>query len=63
MGNDREVTCRFISFISFTKNHNRDSDKEDFLDFDIEYKEELLEFYNDLPFKPKGMKFKKLEDV
>ena len=45
----------------FMKNYNEESDKEYFLEVDVQYTEKSHELHNDLPFLPKIMKIEKSE--
>ena len=41
------------------KSYNEESDKEYFIEVDVQYSENLDNFYNDLLFSPKRMKIEK----
>ena len=47
----------------FIKNYNEESDKEYFLEVDVQYLEKLHELHNDLPFLPERMKIEKVEQL
>ena len=42
------------------KSYNEESDKEYFIEVDVQYSENLDNFYNDLLFSPKRMKIEKV---
>ena len=45
----------------FIKNYNEKNDEEYFLEFDVQYLQNLLELHNDLPFLPDKMKVEKVK--
>ena len=47
----------------FIKTYNEESDRECFLGIDIQYLENLHNYYNDLPFLTERIKIKKLEKL
>ena len=54
-----EDTSRFHE--DFIKNYNEKSDKEYFLEFDVQYIGKLHELHNDLPFLPERIKIEKVD--
>ena len=55
MGNDPKITCELVKNLSqfnenFTRNFDENSNKEYFLEIDIEYPEKLFNLDKDLPF-------------
>ena len=47
----------------FIKNYNEESDKEYFLEVDIQYLEKLHELHNDLRFLPESMEIEKVKKL
>ena len=47
----------------FLENYNEDSDEEYFLEFDVQYPENLLNFHNDLSFLTERMKIENVENL
>ena len=47
----------------FLENYNEDSDVEYFLEFDVQYPENLLNFHNDLSFLTERMKIENVENL
>ena len=47
----------------FIKNYNEESDKEYFLEVDIQYLEKLHELLNDLRFLPESMEIEKVKKL
>ena len=47
----------------FSKNYNEESDKEYFLEVDVQYIEKLHEIQDDLPFLPERMKIEKAKKL
>ena len=47
----------------FIKNYNEESDKEYFLEVDIQYLEKLHELHNDLRFLPESMETEKVKKL
>ena len=47
----------------FIKNYNEESDKEYFLEVDIQYLEKLHELHNDLRFLPENMEIEKVKKL
>ena len=47
----------------FIKNYNEESDKEYFLEVDIQYLEKLHELHNDLRFLPESMEIEKAKKL
>ena len=45
------------------KSYDKESDKGNFLEVDVQYLEKLRDFHNDLPFLPERMKIKKVEKL
>ena len=54
-----EDTSRFHE--DFIKNYNEKSDKECFLEVDVQYIGKLHELHNDLPFLPERIKIEKVD--
>ena len=47
----------------FTKNYNEEKDERYFLEFDVQYLENLHNLHSDLPFLPERMNIKKTEKL
>ena len=47
----------------FLENYNEDSDEEYFLELDVQYPENLLNFHNDLSFLTERMKIENVENL
>ena len=47
----------------FIKNYKGESDKEYFLEVDVQYLEQLHELHNNLPFSPERIKIEKVEKL
>ena len=47
----------------FIKNYNEESDKEYFLEVDVQFLEKLHDLHNDLPFLPEKMNTEKVESL
>ena len=47
----------------FIKNYNEESDKEYFLEVEVQYLKKLHEIHNDLPFLSERMKVKEVEKL
>ena len=47
----------------FTKNYNEEKDERYFLEFDIQYPENLQNLHSDLPFLPERMNIEKIEKL
>ena len=47
----------------FIQNYNKESDKEYFLEVDLQYLEKFNELHNDLSFLPERMKTEKVEKL
>ena len=45
------------------KSYDKESDKGNFLEVDVQYLEKLRDFHNDLPFLSERMKIKKVEKL
>ena len=54
-------TSQFIG--DSIKNYNEESDKEYFLEVDVQYLEKLYELHNDLSFSPERMKIENFEKL
>ena len=54
-------TSQFIG--DSIKNYNEESDKEYFLEVDVQYLEKLYELHNDLSFSPERMKIGNFEKL
>ena len=54
-------TCQFTE--DFIKNYNQESDEGYFLEFDVQYLEQLHELHNNLPFLPERMRTEKVEKL
>ena len=47
----------------FTKNYNEEKDERYFLEFDVQYPENLQNLHSDLPFLPERMNIEKIEKL
>ena len=47
----------------FIKNYNEEKDEGYFLEFDVQYPENLLNLHNDLPFLPERMNIENVEKL
>ena len=47
----------------FTKNYNEEKDERYFLEFDVQYPENLHNLHSDLPFLPERMNIEKIEKL